>query len=367
MTFWARIRTFVTGGRGRRLAELAEEVAGHWPHLPVLETQIREAVQQVETSVTAVCGAFEGMARRARESVAGALRLLGTDKNSGIEMLLTASRQTLARLQQQIEGGQQISAQALAHMQVMEGSGGEIVKALAEIDRIALGNKLVALNAKVEAAHFGDQGAAFGVVAESIAAQARRSEEITARVATEMVQLRNKVAAASASLKEIGRMSVDTLQASRADLEAALGELTKTHGQLEGALGTAVTNSRELADEIARSVVALQLQDSVSQRLSHVADELAEMRKNVHVPLEYLAQETPVLGQARRKEVGARLEARYTMAAEREAGREDEGPRQTICNTAFSSGTPEKRACGSGSPRPPGSAPQDELDGVELF
>jgi methyl-accepting chemotaxis protein len=318
MSFWRRVRSSLSGSRGRRLAELAEEVAGHWPHLPTLETQIRETIQQMERAVTEVCGGFEGMVTRARDSVAASSRLLGSDKGSGIEALLAASRHTLGQLQQQIERGQQISAQVIGHMQEMESTAGVIVKALAEIDRISFGSKLVALNAKVEAAHFGDQGAAFGVVADAIAAQALRAEQITGHVVEEMKQLRAKVAAASGSLNEMAHMSVDTLQASRTELESALGELTRTHGEMEATLAASVAGGEQLASEIARSVVALQFQDSVGQRLTHVADELAEMRKTVHLPLEYLSRETPVLGEARRKEVGARLEARYTMQAERE-------------------------------------------------
>jgi hypothetical protein len=113
-------------------------------------------------------------------------------------------------------------------------------------------------------------------------------------------------------------MSVETLQASRTELESALGELTRTHSEMEATLAATVAGSEKLAGEISRSVVALQFQDSVGQRLTHVAHELAEMRANVHLPLEYLARQTPVLGENRRKLVGARLEARYTMAAERD-------------------------------------------------
>lgn len=277
------------------------------------------------------------MVARARESVAASSRLLGSGDGSGIGALLAASRHTLAQLQQQIERGQQVSAQVLGHMQEMESTAGVIVKALSEIDRISFGSKLVALNAKVEAAHFGDRGGAFGVVADEIAAQALRSEQITGKVVEEMKQLRAKVAAASGSMEEMARMSVDTLQASRTELEAALEELTRTHGEMEATLAASAAGSRQLAEEISRSVVALQFQDSVGQRLSHVADELAEMRKTVHLPLEYLSRETPVLGEARRKQVGARLEARYTMDAER------------------------------GGAKPEPSTVNNDIDGVELF
>jgi methyl-accepting chemotaxis protein len=197
MSFWTHLGSVFSGGRVRKLTELAEEVAGHWPHLPTLESQIRQSIQQVETAVTEVCGGFEGMVTRARESVAVASRLLGSDKKSGIEALLVASRHTLGELQKQIERGQQISAQVIGHMREMESTSAIIVKALTEIDRISFGSKLVALNAKVEAAHFGEQGAAFGVVADAIAAQALRSEEITGHVVEELKQLRAKVAAAA--------------------------------------------------------------------------------------------------------------------------------------------------------------------------
>jgi hypothetical protein len=125
------------------------------------------------------------------------------------------------------------------------------------------------------------------------------------------------VAETSSELEEMARMSVGTLEASRTELEHALGELTRTHTEMESTLASSVQQAGQLADEIARSIVALQFQDRVAQRLGHVADELGEMRKTVHLPLEFLTRKTPVLGEARRKEVGERLESRYTMQAER--------------------------------------------------
>jgi len=317
MNFWRLILPYISRRHSRSLAHLAEEVAGHWPHLPALEAQIRETIHDVESSVVEVCGGFEGMAARARDSVAAASQLLGSDKGSGIETLLEASRRSMTQLRQQIDRGQQISSQLMERMKTLESSAGVILKALGEIDRIALGSKLVALNAKVEAAHFGEQGAAFEVVADEIAKQARQSEQITENVAGEMQRLRATVAATSLELEEMARMSVETLEVSRNELEGALGELTRTHGQMETALAESVQQGGKLADEIARSIMGLQFQDRIGQRLGHVADELASMRKTVHLPLELLKSETPVLGEARRREVGARLESRYTMESER--------------------------------------------------
>jgi methyl-accepting chemotaxis protein len=317
MNLWRLVLPYISRRHSRSLAHLAEEVAGHWPHLPALETQIRETMRDVESSVVEVCSGFEGMAMRARDSVASASQLLGSDKGTGIEALLEASRRSMSQLRQQIDRSQQISSQLMERMKTLESSAGAIVKALAEIDRIAFGSKLVALNAKVEAAHFGERGAAFEVVADEIAKQARQSEQITESVADEMQRLRATVAATSTELEEMARMSVETLEVTRNELEGSLGELTHTHSQMESALAESVERGGKLADEIARSIMALQFQDRIGQRLGHVADELASMRETIHLPLELLTKETPVLGQARRQEVEARLESRYTMDSER--------------------------------------------------
>src|SRR5271165_849788 len=145
MRFWSKLLALFSGQRARRLAALADEVAGHWPHLPALEAQIRETVQEVEISVVEVCSGFEGMATRARASVDAASHLVGSGQGSGIETLLASARHTLDELGQQAERGHHISKQVISRMKAMETSAGVIVKALAEIDRIAFGSKLVAL------------------------------------------------------------------------------------------------------------------------------------------------------------------------------------------------------------------------------
>ena len=112
---------------------------------------------------------------------------------------------------------------------------------------LAFGSKLVALNAKVEAAHLGEQGAAFGVVADEISSHARQSGEITDRLMGEMQQLRATVAETSSESEEMARMSVGTLEASRSELEHALVELTRIHTEMESTLESSVRQGHELA------------------------------------------------------------------------------------------------------------------------
>jgi methyl-accepting chemotaxis protein len=309
----------ISGRRNAHLEELAEDTAGYLAHLATLENQIRETVLDIEQAVVEVGAGFEGMATRARESVDDASQLLGAEKGSGVEALLSASRRTLDQLLQQIGRGGDISAVVARRMHELKASAGGIVKSLGEIENIAFSSKLVALNAKIEAAHLGERGSAFGVVANEISSQAKRSEEIAERVISDMQRMRNTVDASSSDLDEMGRLSVDTLEASRKEVEGALDGLTLTHQAMQNSLQKAVARAEQLAGEIARSVMAFQFQDRVSQRLGHVADCLAGIRVTIGAPLEFLKAETPALGERRRLLVEADVKTQYTMHAERAA------------------------------------------------
>jgi hypothetical protein len=217
-------------------------------------------------------------------------------------------------LGEQAERGHKISSQVIERVKTMETSAAGIVRALGEIDRIAFGSKLVALNGKVEAAYFGEQGAAFGVVAHEISSHARRSEEITDRLMGEMQQLRG------GNLPRVARNGADERR-NAGSQPRGIGPRTRranahTYRKMESTLESSVRQGRQLADKISRSITPLQFQDRVAQCLGHVADQLAGMRKTIHLSLEILTNETSVLGEARRKEVGERLDARYTMQAE---------------------------------------------------
>ena len=68
-------------------------------------------------------------------------------------------------------------------MTVLQGSSKEMVSFIETIEEIALQTNMLALNAAIEAAHAGDAGKGFGVVADEIRQQAQRSSEAASRIA----------------------------------------------------------------------------------------------------------------------------------------------------------------------------------------
>lgn len=316
MRFFSFLRSLITGRRSARLERLATEVAGYLPSVPALEKQLLDSVQYLETSVVQVCAGFEGMATRARQSVALA-STTQSGQGSDVAGLIGASRKTLAQLVEQIQRGAEVSAVAIERMGAVEGSSREIVKALAEAERIAFVNKLLALNAKIEAVHVGELGASFAVVADEIARQAEHSNEITGRILALMGELGKTAEVAARELGEMAAVSREALETSRGEVEAALNKLTRTHEDMQRSVDASVAQGEEVTHEVARAVMALQFQDRVSQRVGHVVHTLAAMRQSIAGPLEELQKDTPWIGEERRKQVAAQMETSFTMQAER--------------------------------------------------
>src|SRR3984957_3830387 len=174
----------LTGGssRRKRLEVLRNVVESHLPVLPVVDAQLRDTNLQMEHAVTQVGANFQRMVERAREGVNEASRLVGTDDSStaeGVGSLLFNSRTTLEGLMDRIVGDSEICHKLIERMDSLEKDMDRIVHALADVDRIAFGNTILALNAKIEAAHIGERGAGFEIVAQELWTQARRSQEIT--------------------------------------------------------------------------------------------------------------------------------------------------------------------------------------------
>lgn len=310
------LRSLITGQRSGRLEQLATEVAGYLPSVPALEKQLLDSVQYLEKSVVEVCADFEGMAARARQSVALA-SCLQSGEGSDVAELIAASRKTLQQLVEQIQRGAEVSSVAIQRMNAVERSSREIVKALAEAERIAFVNKLLALNAKIEAVHVGELGTSFAIVADEIARQAEHSDEITGRILSLMAELSDTAGVAAHDLNEMASVSRDSLEVSRSEVEAALNKLTHTHEDMQRSLDASVSQSEEVSQEVAQAVMALQFQDRVNQRIGHVVKALGSMRESISKPLKDIQAETPWIGEDRHKKVALQLESSYTMNAER--------------------------------------------------
>lgn len=299
----------------------AGAVSGSLAVLPVLRAQIQESLRFVEQSVTRVCGDFTAIAEHSRTVVKSAADLLdgGTAENhTSVEHAIAAARSAIAKLLDQLERSANLSSRVVSRMEQVEKAVAGIDPLLAEVQKIALSNKLVALNAKIEAVHVGELGSGFEVVADEISRQADRSTQLGESIGTGIREMRERVNTAAGDLR--GSLAQDRAMSerNRAEAEAALNLLWSTHERTRESLEAMARENSSLANRISEAVVGLQFQDRVGQRLTHVVEALEKLEQN----LDGAGQTGLVPGRPASHAGSAvlrEMQAAYTMHSERAA------------------------------------------------
>lgn len=297
---------------------LKTEVAAHLPALPVLRDQLRNSASQIETAVVSVCENFQGIATRARDAVSRASRFIGQSGDSNepaqvtIDALIADFQVTVGHLLERMERGNDVSVRAIDRMcQVSQATAG-ITKVLHRVDQLAFENRLLALNAKIQAVHVGDAGAGFGVVADEIANQAGKSNELTGEIGSMLKAVSAAVDAVSRDLRELASEDNTRLTASREEVAAAIEKLRTVHENMRESLAAMAVSGEELANDVAKAVIAMQFQDRVCQQISHVVGALESMEAAL------TARSSAISSHGfRSDDVLARLGKSYTMESER--------------------------------------------------
>jgi methyl-accepting chemotaxis protein len=199
-------------------------------------------------------------------------------------------------------------------MEQVEISVGKVTKVLAQLDQSACANKILALNAKIEAVHVGEAGKGFEVVAQEISSQAVHSIALTVEVRTILEELVATTRSSAAELRKQSIADQECLGSSRKEIQATLAHLEEANRSMLRSLQVAAEDGAELGKEIDQALVTLQFQDRVSQRIQHVAESLLALNEAAgqeHQPGVSVATQNV--------ELLDNLAKSYTMACERTA------------------------------------------------
>jgi methyl-accepting chemotaxis protein len=274
---------------------------------PVIRRQLEETSRQVEDSVVSVCGNFTGIAARAREAITESSTLMDGEtalRGATVEGAIETSRQTIASLLERLEHSTRLSALAVSSMEEVSRTVTGIEELLGQVQRISFTNKLIALNAKIEAVHVGELGSGFEVVADEISRQAEQSTELVNGITGHIQTMRGRVDSAAGDLREFLAEGRQKLDQSHGEAEGALTILLRLHQRTQESLQRKTEENAKLAGDIAAAVVGLQFQDRVKQRVDHVIEALEKMEQAIGGSGANLL---------------ADVHSSYTMASEREA------------------------------------------------
>jgi methyl-accepting chemotaxis protein len=267
-------------------AELEALLVRCVPSMANMSEQLRQTSQHIEKSVMEVCGGFQGMAERAKATVDKATGFLGAGASAGtgkrsFDELIEKTGATLVNIMETVAESGEISRRAVQSIQQIDAASEQISAALGLLEQLAKQNKMLALNARIEAAHAGSQGAGFEVVAIEVASQTQKSRDVTNKVGSLVENLRSLASAILTDLRQINERDMERVEASQREANESLRDLRAAHEEMKAMLTGMTEDGALLAKDISSAVRGMQFQDRVSQRIAHVVEELDGMRSRI--------------------------------------------------------------------------------------
>lgn len=163
-----------------------------------------------------------------------------------------------------------------------------VTECVGQIDKINSRTNLLALNAKIEAAHAGEAGRGFSIVANEVRELATHTNTISNDLRTRIRKVTAGLGNSFALLKEISTidMSEENLLTNER-IKMIVQGLIDQHARFTGALGDASALTERVTTEINAAVVRMQFQDRATQNIQNiraildvVSDSISEARHN---------------------------------------------------------------------------------------
>ncbi|HUH50175.1 MAG TPA: HAMP domain-containing methyl-accepting chemotaxis protein [Mycoplana sp.] len=217
---------------------------------------IDAGARQIRSAADALARRTEHQAASVEETAAALEQITTTVKDS--TRRAEEAGTLVARTRGGAEKSGEIVRRAIAAMQQIEQSSGEIGNIIGVIDDIAFQTNLLALNAGVEAARAGEAGKGFAVVAQEV-------RELAQRSATAAREIKALITASSGQVKDGVALVGDTGKA----LETIVAEVQEINGHVQAI----VVAAREQASGLSEINTAVGNMDQGTQQNAAMVEE----------------------------------------------------------------------------------------------
>jgi methyl-accepting chemotaxis protein len=224
-------------------------------------------------------------------------------------------RNVLHELLSSVQESSQLSSRMATRIGELELVLSNVNASLRKVEKIADEARIVGLNGRLEAARAGQYGAAFNVVANETKNLGVHAADTSSSIRLLVDKLDESLKSVSAELQSRMSLDAETVKNSQNTVSRLLDQLGLMHHGMTSSLHRTEAVSESLSQEIGRSVMALQFQDRVNQRIDHVVEALVALRENL-TPFE--REVSPTRVEARAGDWRQWLESRSTMKSERD-------------------------------------------------
>jgi methyl-accepting chemotaxis protein len=280
--------------------------------LPVWSAHIEHSRVQMEQAIAALSLRFGVIVDRLDQALKASVQ--GGDQ--GLAGVFEHSKRELHGVLESLRAAMASNAAMHLEVQGLNRFVDELQQMAAEVANIAAQTNLLAINAAIEAAHAGENGRGFGVLAQEVRKLSAMSGETGKRMAAKVTVIGAAIRAARQSAEASAETEAASVVASETAINAVLGQFHRVTEGLEASADVLKRESVGIQAEIVEALVQLQFQDRVSQRMTHVRHNIERLPTLLTLSRERFEQ----AGELHAVDAGAllaELESSYAMADER--------------------------------------------------
>lgn len=281
--------------------------------LPVWSAHIENSRTQMEEAVAALSQRFAGIVDRLDQALKVSTHSGG---HEGVAGVFDDSNRELHGVLDVLRSAMTSNSEIHAEVQSLGRFVEELLQMASEVADIAFQTNLLAINAAIEAAHAGENGRGFGVLAQEVRKLSSMSGETAKRMADKVNLISGAIHAAHRSAEASTLRGNASAAQAEASINGVLGQFRAVTEGLEASADVLKRESVGIQSEIVEALVQLQFQDRVSQRMSHVRHNI----ERLPALLSDTRQQFEAGGVLQPVDAGAllaELESSYAMADER--------------------------------------------------
>jgi methyl-accepting chemotaxis protein len=288
--------------------------------LPVWSGHIETSRLQMESAIASLAARFGGIvdkldqAMKASDAAAGAMQ--GGDAQGLVAVLANSSRE-LNNVLDSLRTAMASNGEMRDEVQSLGRFIEELRQMAAEVANIAAQTNLLAINAAIEAAHAGETGRGFSVLAQEVRKLSAMSGETGRRMAEKVSLVADAIANARRSADASAAREASSIGGCESSIHGVLGEFKSVTEGLAASADVLKRESVGIQSEVCEALVQLQFQDRVSQVMSHVRQNMDQLPERLtQSRLNY--ERDRVLAPVDAGALLADLEKTYAMAEERD-------------------------------------------------
>ena len=258
-----------------------QELRDARPYIDVAREQISDSLSESEQRVMSVIeeiALLNGKANEQRQHLSNSVTN-GRSMKEDTRLRTDNNRTIIAAIEARLEAQTLELRNNFARIQGLAAEMNALTPMIKIITSIAQQTSLLALNAEIEAAHAGNAGRGFSVVAYEVrklsVLTTKAAADISANINATTTKVAREVAAAESSLNLHG--SVDEMHALIKDLSEMQQVFNQNSDVLFDVISEVDSSYEESVNGLTQILGNLQFQDVMRQRLEHVESAMVEM------------------------------------------------------------------------------------------